>query len=362
SQGKTTLHVDTSADAATLEAAFDLVLPNLASQFSGQDVVLHAKGQALTEAQVTRIVDAATAAGAIRVCLGRGDDEDDVIVPRLLRAAASDDGARAALQVQPAGRGDSAIIAAFRREVGTHSEVLGGREVTVDWPAGFALEAALESACLAECLQGQNPKSIACSFGGDDREPFFPAPVQVDDARTPAVIAIDTEAGKPVEVLRAIERRVAPWAASKGRGKDVHVEFRGQGTVSRGMTRRIREMFEQGGASRLETVQDGITDVVLPPLLASAPSGGEIELTLTPAGRSADQVEAALAREIDSADWSPDGAFRITEPGDLADRVATILAERGAARIVVGSAVPVQVHPSLFGPLAVDGNQLTMTA
>jgi hypothetical protein len=28
----------------------------------------------------------------------------------------------------------------------------------------------------------------------------------------------------------------------------------------------------------------------------------------------------------------------------------------------VGSAVPVQVHPSLFGPLAVDGNQLTMTA
>ncbi|MGA1523198.1 MAG: hypothetical protein ACO4CT_06605 [Planctomycetota bacterium] len=362
SDGTTTIHVDTSADAATIDAALDLVLPGLARTLAGRDIALQATAHALTEAQVTRLVGAATTAGAAVVRMVRRDDEDDVLVPALLRAAAAEDGSRAALQVQPGGRGESAVIAAFRREVGAHRDLLRGREVTVDWPAGYALSPVLETACLGDLLLAQGPKSIACSFGGADREPFFPAPVQIDEASSPAVVCIDTEAGKPVEVLRAIERRVAPWAAVGSRGKDVRVEFQGQGTVSRSMTRRVLEMFEQGGASRLEAVQDGVSDVILPPLLKSESAGGEVTLTPAAAGRTPEQVDAALAREIDAADWPANGAFKITEPDDLADRLAALLAARGAARVVVGTTEPVQVHPSLFGPLEADGQQLKLHA
>lgn len=358
-----TIHVDVADDDATMDAALELALPRIAAQLAGKRVVLHARDRALSPAHTTRLIEAAAAASAAEVRVARRDDEDDVVLPLMLRTAAAGDGARAAIQVRTGDRGQSAVLAAFRREAEAAAELLRGREVTVDWPEGYALDAAVEAACIDDVLAGIGPRSIACSFGGQEREPFWPLPVQIDDSKSPIAVRIGTEAGKPVEVLRAIERRVAPWAATAAGGKDVRVTFEGQGNVSRSMAGRIREIFEQAGAARLEAVQDGATDVILPSLLTAAASSDDaVSLRVASGGRTPEQVDAALTRELDAAEWPADGAFRIDEPGDLADRLARVLAERGASRVVVGSAAPVQVHPSLFGPLEVDGARLTLHA
>lgn len=358
-----TIRVDAAEDEATTASAFDLALPKLSGMIAGKRVTLTARDRAMSDAQVTHLVDWAVANGAAEVVLARRDEEDDVIVPAMIRAAASEDGARTGLQVRPGSRGPSAVITAFRRELAGLTDQVQGKDVTVDWPGDdFTLDASVEAACLGDILKSAGPRSIACSFGGADREPFWPAPVQIDDAASPVRIGIDTEAGKPVEVLRAVERHVAPWAAENARGKDVRVEFRGQGNVSRTMAGRVREIFEHASAGRLETSQDGVADVILPPLLTATTSGEEVALDLETGGRSPEQVELALGREVEAADWPADGAFRIQEPGDLADRLASVLADRGASRVVVGSSAPVQVHPSLFGPLGVDGRQLTLHA
>lgn len=358
-----TIRVDATEDEATLGSAFDLMLPRLGDQVAGKQVTLSARDHALSSSQITRLVEWAAAAGAAEVRLTRRDEEDDVILPAMIRAAASEDGARAGLQVRPGDRGPSALITAFRRELADLAGQIEGRDVTVDWPDGYALDPSVEAACLGDMLRGAGPRSIACSFGGADREPFWPAPVQIDSTESTIQVGIDTEAGKPVEVLRAVERHVAPWAAEGARGKEVHVEFRGQGNVSRTMASRVREIFEQASVGRLETTQDGVTDVILPPLLAAATASEvEIALDVSTGSRTPEQVELALLREIEAAEWPANGTFRIQEPGDLADRLAGLLAQRGAARVIVGSNAPVQVHPSLFGPLGVDGQQLTLHA
>ena len=50
------------------------------------------------------------------------------------------------------------------------------------------------------------PSSLACTIHGDAREPFLPSPVRFDAAGEVKVIAIETDAGKPKELQRAIDR------------------------------------------------------------------------------------------------------------------------------------------------------------
>jgi hypothetical protein len=293
------------------------------------------------------VIDACVAqcrrAGAEQVVLhGAGDAE--VVWPPLLDCVV---GGETTLRVQAGRRARAALLAAFRREASAHVAATKGEPVVVDWPAGFSIDAEIEAFCRDELGGLLQAKQLACTIGGERREPMLPDPAGLALDGDRFTLRLDTDAGKPLELQRAVDRRLASLAG-KLRGKSARVQVTGSAPVSRTLLRSLCSAIEAAGAMRLEVEDHGTVDMLLPPLLTITRTGDTTHIAAVTAGRDEAQQAQALQRELDAASL-PAGATVVVSPSAAAGLVATAAVNRGAANVLIDGPEPLCVHPPLFG-------------
>ena len=342
-------------EAQTLDA---LTLVLRSADFAGQRVLVKAVDGNLGDSVIQQTIEMCSRSEPAQVALDRGTDEADILVPRMLQITGGPDGV--VVRVRSGDRGRSAMLAAFRREVRGRHEELTGAQVIVDWPEGFIIDAEIERSCLHEALSAISPRSVACSIGGEGCEPFVPAPVTFGATGNLRTVRIDADAGKPGELVRAIERRMGK-AAGDMQGQPVRVEIVGSGAASRTMMRAIRSMARQAGASRLELVEQDNIDVLLPELLRTTIDGNQVMIAAAAAGRDGAQLERAMKRELAAIDL-PSSAEVTVSGSPVAEQVIAAVIAGGAARVLLGGDELVQVHPALFSAAERDGDRLCITA
>jgi hypothetical protein len=331
-----TVAVTPLRDDATTVDALSLVLPEHAAACLGRTVRI----ELASPSQPARdaAVEFARKHGAARIEVGR-----EIVWPRLVTATS---GNELVLRLDPAGRDRAQVLAALQAEAPLHAAAAAkGRAVVVDWPAGFALdtEAAAAVAAVAGAL---GAKALACTIGGEHREPFVPEPVTAASDGDATTVRLLGEAGKPAELQRAVDRRL-PAIARGVRGKSVRVHVAGAVAVSRTLLRGVCGQLEAAGAMRLEVEEGGNVDVLLPAMLTVTRTGDVVRVAAMTAGRDAAQQAKALARELDAAAL-PAGATVLVGPSAAADAVVAATIAKGAARVLLDGAAPVQVHPPLF--------------
>ncbi|HEX5050994.1 MAG TPA: hypothetical protein VFZ65_04420 [Planctomycetota bacterium] len=357
--GAATVSVTPADDEATTIEALSMVLPQHAGDFAGAIVRLQFAREPRA-AELGQCVESCRAAKPARIELA-GAGEPQVVWPAVLAVL---DGRETTVRVQPNGRSRAAVLAAFGREVGEHSATTKGKAVVVDWPAGFALDDEVAN-CLAQAIPTLAARTLACTVGGEEREPFVPAPASVSVNKGVHVLRIDSEAGKPPELQRAVDRCLRA-NGNELRGAAVRVQIVGAGAVSRTMMRSVCDSIEAAGAMRLEVDDHGTVDVLLPPMLAITRSGGDaVRITAVAGGRDAAQEELALQRELDAAQLPAGAQVSVVASATSAattEAILVALVARGAARVVLDGPAAVQVHPPLFAAPEKKGGAVRVTA
>lgn len=334
-----TVVVTPAADDATTVDALSMVLPEHAAPCKGRTVRIELTPPSAAASGFA--VEFAKKNGAARIELGRGGAAE-VVWPKLITVAA---GADTTLRLLPNGRDRAAVLAALRAECSEHAAAAAGNPVVLDWPAGFVLDAEAEGA-VRDVVAVLAPKALACTVGGEQREPFEPPPVAhavQDGAHT---IVIDGEAGKPIELQRALDRRL-PAVTREVRGKAVRLRVTGAAAVSRTLLRGAGSAIEAAGAMRLEVEEGGNVDVWLPPMLTVAKAGDNVRITAVVDGRDGAQQTKAMQRELDAA-AVPKGARVTIGPSVAADALVAAMIARGASRVTLDGQTPLVVHPPLF--------------
>lgn len=333
-----TIRIDpAAADDSTL-AALAMVLPRHHAELAGKQVAL-VGSQPLSAAAVATCVDTCRRAGAERVSVG-----EEVVWPPLLECVR---GSEVTLRVRPNGRDRATMLRAFRSEAPAQRMATEKQDVVVDWPAGFAVDAAIETFCREELGALLRPKALACTVAGERREPMLPDPAALAVDGDRFTLRLDTEAGKPVELQRAVDRRLAALEG-RLRGKSVRVQVVGAGAVSRTLLRTLCGAIEAAGAMGLEVEDHGTVDVLLPPMLTITRTGDEVHVAAVTAGRTDPQLVQALQRELDAASL-PAGATVVVASSTAAEAIAAAVVARGAGNVLLDGPEPLRVHPPLFG-------------
>jgi hypothetical protein len=339
--GSASVVVQLDGDDAAIVDSLSLVLPNLGEKVSGKDVRL--EFQRDSEAVRAFAVDWAKQAGAKRITVGEQECAE-VVWPPVLAVTAGDE---VHVAVQPNGRNRAALLQAFRHECRSHHAVTQGKRVVIDWPAGFACDDDVVT-LLRDVQSHLAAKRVACTVAGENREPFWPEPVQTTVDGDVRVLRLDSEAGKPPELQRAVDRRL-PAFLKDVRGKSVRVRIAGQAALSRTLLNGLLEAVAGAGAMRLELDEGDRIDVLLPPLLTIADSKDGMHITAVVDGRNEDQLQRALERELADVLVPADAAVTV-HAGPLLESLTKALLERGATRLVLDGAQPVQIHPPLLSP------------
>lgn len=350
------VRVTPADDPLVTQEALQMVLPGEAARFAGKAVRVQFASAPRAEdlALCTSIVEKAAPA---RLEVGDGKADTDVVLPKLLQLAP---GAETVLRVHPAGRGRGALLVAFRREVGPLAPALQGKAVVVDWPAGTTIDAELEQACLREALGGAGAKAVACTVGGEQREPFVPPPLSLAEQGDLRLVRLDTDAGKPAELVRAVERRV-PAMANALRGKAVRVTIGGSAAPSRTLLRAVCGAIEAAGSPRIEVEDKGKVDVLVPPMLTVQKGAAGVRIAAVTADRDPQQQAVALQRELDAAELPKGGLFTLS-PSSATEALVAALVARGASRVLLDGNVPLQLHPPLFAAPERTGARLVLRA
>ncbi|MBL8748742.1 MAG: hypothetical protein JNK78_06250 [Planctomycetes bacterium] len=337
-----TIDVKPADDEMATVDAISTVVPQHSASMQGKVVRLRF-AQPGRAAEIAACVDASKKGGPARIELA-GPNGGEILWPKLLTAT---QGAELTLRVVPNERDRVTVMAAFRRECLEHASAAKGGAVVVDWPAGFVLDAEVEEA-LQAAARALAPKSLACTVAGEHREPFFPDVVLLVAEGAGHTFRIRSDAGKPVEVQRAIDRRIATAAAAM-RGKAVRVQVTGGVALSRTLLKSVCTAIEGAGASRLE-IEDGATvDVLVPPMLrVTKGAPNELRIAGEAGGRDAAQQALALKREIETAGVTAGSAVCVAE-GPLAESIVAAVIARSAGSVVIDGPAPIQVHPPLFG-------------
>src|SRR5690606_12489261 len=136
---------------------------------------------------------------------------------------------------------------------------------------------------------------LACTIAGDQQEPFAPPPFTVAVEGGVQTLQVDVDAGKPPELLRAFDRCL-PKLQGAWRGQAVSVVIQGQSAPSRSLLRTICGAVETAGAMRLQVVDHGNVDVLLPPMLTiSNVDAKTVRIAALSGERTPAQLESALA-------------------------------------------------------------------
>lgn len=345
--------VNPADDPLVTQEALHLVLPGELAKFAGKSVRVQCQS-AVKAAERDLCIDFVKKGGAVRIEFADGKAPGEVVWPKLLELVV---GNETTLRVVPNGRAPAAVLVAFRSEVGDHAGATKGKLVVVDWPAGFAVDAEFER-CLGEGLNGA--KAVVCTFAGEHREQFVPPPVTFGGDGELRTVRLDTDAGKPVELVRAIERRVPP-AQSSLRSKALRVQIAGSTAPSRTLLRSLCGAIDAAGCARLELEDRGVVDVLLPPMLTIGKGAGGVRIAAVVGGRDAAQQGLALQRELDAADLAK-GASCTVSQSTVTDALVAALVARGAARVSLDGNVPVQLFPPLFAAPERKADRLTLRA
>ncbi len=261
------------------------------------------------------------------------DGNTKVVWPGVLAVAAGK--REVQLRVQPHGRDHSEVLELFPQECRAFEAELYGKVVVVDWPQLFVVDEDTER-CLAGAFDGLGVERVFCTIGGEEREPFWPPAVTLDVADGRSVVTVDTDAAKPAELVRAVERAV-PRFADRIAGQPARIVIAGDGMPSRTLQRAVLDQVAEAGPSRLEMEDHGPVDVLLPPLLAFHRSGDhDVRIEVALADRDAEQRAMAIGRELDQG--SMPGSARVTLatdglPDDVTQQLLAALIEHGVESV-----------------------------
>ncbi len=344
------------AEPALTEEALALFAAERAGAVAGKPVrIWFAKD--VKGAEIGAAVAMCRDAGAVRIALGEGSGED-VVWPFLVRCEA---GREVVLRLDPAGRSRAGVLAALRRESPEHADAARGKNVVVDWPAGFALDAEVEGVVLPALVQALQPARLACTIGGELREPFHPTPCLVAAVDGRQTLRVDLDAGKPAELLRAFERRVAAMRKA-WHGQSVRVVLDGAAAPSRSLVRSICAAIEAAGAMRLEVEDHGAVDVLLPAMLTiTRAADGRVRIAALAGDRTPAQQRQAMARELEGAELTATTSVSVV-PSPLEGELIAALVEKGVASVFLDGPQPVRVHPPLFAAPIAGGATKAKTA
>jgi len=338
SGNKVTIAISLTGDDATTVDALSLVLPNHEGELDGKNVRFQfARESAAVQAFC---VDFAKNAGVKLIEVG-GADDTDIVWPPLIRVVP---GKEVTLRLDTNGRSRAAVLAAFERECSEHHTETQGKDVVVDWPQDFALDAEA-LACLDAAMGALAPKRLSCTVGGDLREPFVPEPVSFGVDGDVHTIHVDSEVGKPRELQRAIDRRLPPQLDAL-RGKAVRIDIVGEFALSRTLVNGLCTAVAEVGAMRLEVAEGGQLDLLLPPMLAVAEVDGGVKITIVVDDRDEEQQRRAVARELEGIEIALQSVTIGSSPA--AALVADYALEQGASRVVLDGPQPLQLHPPLI--------------
>ncbi|MEC9046807.1 MAG: hypothetical protein VYA51_02250 [Planctomycetota bacterium] len=344
---KATITISLTESDEDIVDALSLVLPRDEASLDGKNVRFQfARESAAVQAFC---VDFARNAGAALVEVG-GADDFDIVWPPLVTVRS---GQEVQLALAPNGRSRAAVLAAFLRESAEHRADTAGQDVVVDWPEDFALDAEAVAA-IDEAAATLEPRSLACTIHGDAREPFVPTPVRCDADGDVQVVAIETEAGKPKELQRAIDRRLAEHLPSF-KGAAVRIEPCGDAPLSRTLRENLLSAVADAGPSRLELSEDGASDVILPPMLAVTAADAGVTISCVLGDRDAAQQRRAVARELEGVEVALQAVTIADSPA--AKLVAEHVMEQGASSVVLDGPAPMRVHPPLFEVVEKKGKQ-----
>ena len=282
-------------DQETTCDAMALVLPPAHHRLNGKRVVVSCEGGRARPDELAALLCHAAGTTPARLELDHGGARE-LLWPLLISTPGDDAGL---VEIRPAGRDRKGVLDSLAREAAGLSRT-SGLAVTIDLPADHSLDTELEAALLA-ALAPHSPATIACSFGGDNREPLAPAALEISPGPDGQLtIAIQTDAGKPAELVRAIERRM-PTLSDKLSGADVTLQVTGDGAVSRSMRRTLLQQLELAGVGFARLLDQGETVVLLPHLLSHASDdGGSRAVTVNEGGRSPEQLAQDLDSELTS--------------------------------------------------------------
>ena len=347
SGNKVAIAISLTDDDATIIDALTLVLPTHASAVDGKNV----RYQFARESAAVQsfCVDFARNAGATLIEVG-GQDDTDIVWPQLISVRV---GKEVELRLSPNGRSRAAVLSAFEQECAEHHDDTHGKHVVIDWPQDFALDAeAIKS--LDAVMTKLSPRRLCCTIAGDAREPFFPVPVAFGVDGEVQTIRIDTEAGKPRDLQRALDRCL-PGKIASLHGQAVRVDFAGDGAVSRTFRQSVCTAVAEAGAMRLELVEGGEHDVLLPPMLAVAESEAGLSISIVVDGRDETQQRRALIRELEGVEVALQSVTIASSTA--AQLVGDYVLEQGASRVVLDGPEPMQIHPPLFESATKEGKE-----
>ena len=294
-------------------------------------------------------VDFARDAGATRVAVG-GADGARIVWPPLISIRA---GQEVELRLTPNGRSREELLTTFVREVAEHHDDTAGKDVVVDWPEDFALDADAIGA-LEDATKAMAPHRLACTVHGDAREPFLPAPVHFGADGDVQTVVVETESGKPKELQRAIDRRL-PGELARLKGQAVRVVAHGDVPMSRTLRQNLCGAVAEAGPARLELSEGGAVDVLLPPMVSVTEAGEGLTIGCDVDGRDEAQQRRAVARELEGVEVALKCVT--VEESSAAQLVADYAMEQGASQVLLGGAAPVRLHPPLFEVVEKKGKQ-----
>lgn len=338
SGNKVAIAISLTDDDATIVDALTLVLPSHAAAVDGKNVCYQfARESAEVQAFC---VEFARNAGATLIEVG-GQDDTDIIWPPLISVRV---GNEVELRLASNGRSRAAVLSAFERECAEHHGDAHGKHVVINWPQDFALDAeALKS--LEAVMTKLSPRRLCCTIAGDSREPFYPEPVAFGVDGETQTMCVDTEAGKPRDLQRAMDRCL-PANVSLLRGQSVRVDIVGDGAVSRTFRQNVCTAVAEAGAMRLEIVEGGEHDVLLPPMLAVTEGEAGLSVSIVIDGRDEAQQRRALIRELEGVAVALQSVTIASS--SAAQAVGDYVLEQGASRVVLDGVEPMQIYPPLF--------------
>lgn len=342
------VRVETSAE--RLAAVIADVLPKHRDRLTGRRVLLVADS-ALTDP----LVEALRAFEPASIAVSSGGAVT-VVWPALLHVRSK--GGEVTVGVVAAGRDRADVFSGFTTEIAKHASTLGGMPAVVDWPAEFSLDADVSATSAA--LLDRGATRVSVSFGGDLREPLVPAPIVAEAAGTETRWVLDSDAGRPADLVRYLDRHAA--ALGDCRGHVVTIEVRGDGMVSRSLRAKLGEVLEAAGASVGRLDDRGETSVLFPQVATfDAAGGSDVMMTVSADTIPDAEVESLLAASIAEADLGDDATVHL-RPTEHEAAVIRALAARGVARVVSADEPPVVLFPPLFAVPELDGERVRLTA
>ena len=340
-------------DAARVQAGCELVLAAKREDVANKRVLVKAGDDGVAAA----VVRSLKASGASAIAAGIGDKSPELHWPGVLSEHVAKDG-ELHVELRLDDRDRPAVVRAIARELAELGGALHGRTVVVDWADDGQLDDELERALVHDGLLQHGVTRVAYVFGGTDREPVAPAPMRFEAKGDDRVDwHFDTEAGKPAEILRYMDRRLS-GEARKLADRDVRVVAEGQGAISRTLKQHLVDFAQAASAKVLRLDDHGEVELLYPtPVVIDAASGSDALLRVQVPGLGEDELCAFVREAVEGADALGASTTVHVDICEHESAVVATLVDVGVGRVARAVDPVVILHPRLVHGDESDGEQ-----